>query len=57
VERIRGWIDGAGFVDDIRPGDVLSIHWDWACERLDRRRLAALRAWTLREIEIANRTL
>lgn len=57
VERIRGWIDGAGFVDDVRPGDVLSIHWDWACERLDRRRFAALRAWTLREIEIANRTM
>jgi hypothetical protein len=57
VERIRGWIDGAGFVDDVRPGDVLSIHWDWACERLDRAQLAALRRWTEREIEIANRTI
>lgn len=57
VELIRGWIDGAGFVDEIGPGDVLSIHWDWACERLDRGRLAALQRWTRREIEIANRTM
>jgi len=57
VERIRGWIDGAGFVDDVEPGDVVSIHWDWACERLDRPRLAALRGWTARELNIANRTM
>jgi len=57
IERIRGWIDGTGFVDDVEPGDVVSIHWDWACERLDRPRLAALRGWTARELEIANRTM
>jgi hypothetical protein len=57
IERIRGWIDGAGFVDDVEPGDVVSIHWDWACERLDAGRLAALRAWTARELEIANLTM
>ncbi|HEX5590465.1 MAG TPA: DUF6390 family protein [Candidatus Limnocylindrales bacterium] len=57
VERIRGWIDGAGFVDDVEVGDVVSIHWDWACERLDAQRLDALRSWTLREIGIANRTM
>ncbi|HJW21495.1 MAG TPA: DUF6390 family protein [Candidatus Limnocylindrales bacterium] len=56
-ERIRGWLGGTGFVDDLRPGDVVSIHWDWACERLDRRHLAALRHWTVRELEIANRTI
>ena len=56
-ERIRGWIDGAGFVEDVIPGDVVSLHWDWACERLDRRRLELLRATTLRELAIANRTI
>jgi hypothetical protein len=56
-ERIRAWIDGTGFVADVEPGAVVSIHWDWACERLDARRLAALRHWTEREIGIANTTL
>jgi hypothetical protein len=57
VERIRGWIDGAGFVEDAAVGDVVAIHWDWACERLDARRLAALQASTRRELEIANQTI
>jgi hypothetical protein len=57
VERIRGWVDGAGFVDDVSAGDVVSIHWDWACERLDPRRLAALRQVTTAELELANRTI
>jgi hypothetical protein len=57
VERVRGWIDGTGFVDEVTAGDVVSIHWDWACERLDARRLAALRSVTRAELEIANQTI
>jgi len=57
VEKIRGWVDGTGFVEDVRPGDVVSIHWDWACERLDERRLAALRDVTAAELRIANQTI
>jgi hypothetical protein len=57
AERIRAWQDGTGFIDPPEPGDVVSIHWDWACERLDARRLAALVSWTERELEIANRTI
>ena len=57
VERIRGWVDGTGFVEDVAPGDVVSIHWDWACERLDAARLASLRSVTQRELQLANQTL
>jgi hypothetical protein len=57
IERVRGWRDGIGFVDGAGPGDVVSIHWDWACERLDGRRLRALQRWTLRELELANLTI
>ena len=57
AERIRGWLDGAGFVEDATVGDVVAIHWDWACERLDAARLRALRETTARELELANRTI
>jgi Family of unknown function (DUF6390) len=57
VEWIRGWLDGSGFVEDARPGDVVSIHWDWACERLDAARLAAIRASTAAELRLANQTI
>jgi hypothetical protein len=56
-ETIRGWQDGLGFVDDAGPGDVVAIHWDWACERLDERQVATLLASTTRELAIANTTL
>jgi len=57
VERIRGWQYGAGFVGDTCPGDVVAIHWDWACETLDPRRLSALQKWTRHELAIANQTM
>lgn len=57
VERVRGWQDGLGFVGDVRAGDIVSIHWDWACDTLDARRLAALRSWTSHELALANLTI
>ena len=57
VERIRGWIDGTGFVEDLATGDIVSIHWDWACERLDPARLGLLRRTTERELAMANRSI
>ena len=57
VERIRGWVDGTGFVEDAAPGDVVAIHWDWACERLDAARLGALQRSTSAELRLANQTL
>jgi Family of unknown function (DUF6390) len=57
TERIRGWQDGLGFIGDVAKGDVVSIHWDWACDTLDTLRLRALQVWTGRELEIANQTI
>lgn len=57
VEKVRGWQDGAGFLNGVGPGDVVSIHWDWACDTLDARRLALLQRWTAHELRIANQTI
>lgn len=57
VQRVQGWRDGTGFIDLVRPGDIVSIHWDWACEVLSPARLAALLAWTDRELKLANQTI
>ena len=46
IERVQAWRDGTGFIDHVEPGDTVSIHWNWACERLDSRRLANLMGWT-----------
>ena len=41
-ERVLARIGGRGFVDGVRPGDWVAVHWDWACDRLVPRRRAAL---------------
>ena len=57
VERVRGWLDGAGFLDQADPGDVIAVHWDWACERLSGDRLANLMASTSFQLALANQTI
>jgi hypothetical protein len=57
LETIRRSLDGHAFVADIEPGDVVSIHWDWACDRLEPGQLGRLQSWTRRELEVANRTM
>ncbi|HEX5825675.1 MAG TPA: DUF6390 family protein [Candidatus Limnocylindrales bacterium] len=57
TERVQGWRDGAGFVDGVTTGDIISIHWSWACDRLSPGQLSKLIAWTSREIAIANLTI
>ena len=57
VERVRAWQGGVGFIETAERGDTISIHWDWACEKLDQRQLAALIGWTAYELRIANQTM
>ncbi|MET0771498.1 MAG: DUF6390 family protein [Candidatus Limnocylindrales bacterium] len=57
LETIRRSLDGRAFVGDLVPGETISIHWDWACDRLDHRRLSALIASTRRQLAITNRTI
>jgi hypothetical protein len=57
LESIQRWLDGTGFLDDVQPDDVISIHWDWACDRLNGHQLRALSASTQHQLAIANRTI
>ena len=34
----------------VEPGDVVAIHWDWICERLDQRQLNWLQLVTNRQL-------
>jgi hypothetical protein len=56
-ERVQAWRDGATFVDGVEPGDVISVHWSWACDRLSPRQLTSLMTWTVRQIDVANLTI
>lgn len=54
LELARRALDGVGFVDGLRVGDAVSLHWDWVCDRLDARSLGALRAATRENLRAVN---
>jgi len=57
ARRVARKIQGRGFVEEARPGGWVSIHWNWACDRLTERQLSNLRRHTLRHLALANQTL
>ena len=57
IERVTGWRDGHGFLGEVRPDDVVSIHWGWACDVLDADQVDRLIGWTERHLSIANETI
>jgi hypothetical protein len=57
IETVSRWLDGTGFVDGVMPGDTISIHWSWACDRLAPDQLRRLVAWTRLALRVANRAV
>jgi hypothetical protein len=55
--RVLRQIDGRGFADEAQPGDVVSIHWNWACEVLKPAALSCLMTETQRSLALANQTM
>jgi hypothetical protein len=57
VETARVAVDGTGFLTDLTEGDVVSLHWDWVCDRLTPAQLQHLKYYTKRHLDIANAKL
>jgi hypothetical protein len=54
VEQACLSVDGIGFVQDLVQGDLVSLHWDWVCDRLDPDALAYLQHFTARSLQAVN---
>jgi len=46
--------DESAFVADLRPGDQVSVHWNWVCERLDEAQVAQLSERTTGQLRLTN---
>jgi len=44
-------------IEQIKPGDIVSIHWSVPCEVITERQAAMLRTYTLRHLRLANQTI
>src|SRR4051794_10476831 len=47
-------LDGVGMVSGLGPGDWVSLHWEWVCDRLTERQVGFLRSYTMRHLQIVN---
>jgi hypothetical protein len=52
--RCRWQQDGRSFVPRLRPGDLVSVHWNWVCERLDPLQVAQLALRTHGRLRLTN---
>jgi hypothetical protein len=47
-------VDGVGMVAALRPGDWVSLHWEWVCDALTERQVGQLRRYTDHHLAIVN---
>jgi len=57
LETVERTLDGVGLVSGFALGDWVSMHWEWVCDRLSARQLAALRHYTGVHLDIVNNRL
>lgn len=57
LETITRWHDGRGFVDEVREGNWVGIHWGWACDILTPPRKTRLEHYTRFHLALCNQTL
>lgn len=49
-----GAADGLALTPSVSVGDWCALHWDWVCDVLSLRRLAALQHYTARQLAVVN---
>jgi hypothetical protein len=54
IETAVRSVGGVGMVGAVAPGDWVSLHWEWVCDRLTERQVARLRRYTERHLAIVN---
>jgi hypothetical protein len=54
TESVVQSVDGVGMVGGVAPGDWVSLHWEWVCDRLTEAQVGRLRRYTERHLRIVN---
>jgi hypothetical protein len=53
-ETVVQSVGGVGMVAGLAPGDWVSLHWEWVCDRLTEGQVSRLRRYTERHLAIVN---
>jgi len=53
-KKVRYKFNNQGFVENIKKGDLVSLHWDFVCEKISLNQAKRLDAWNQYHLNIAN---
>jgi hypothetical protein len=53
-ETVVRSVGGVGMIGGVAPGDWVSMHWEWVCDRLTEAQVGRLRRFTERHLAIVN---
>lgn len=56
-ETVAVAVDGLSFLPDVAPGEQVSLHWQWLCDRLSAEQVTRLETSTLNQIQKTNHRL
>lgn len=54
IQKALYQIDGSGFIQNLRIGQWVSLHWNFACEILNPRQVESLKKYTQESIDLVN---
>jgi hypothetical protein len=54
LETVTMAVGGLGFTEPLQPGEWVSMHWSWICDRLTPRQLADLKRFSIRQLAMTN---
>lgn len=57
LETVTMAIGGLGFTQPLGPGEWVSMHWSWICDRLDPSQLHNLKRFSARQLRMTNEEL
>jgi hypothetical protein len=54
IEYARRTIDGVGLPPSLSPGDWVTLHWDWVCDKITPAQRTTLERYTTRHLALVN---
>lgn len=57
IKKVSWRVGDKAFVKGLKKGDLVTIHWGWACEKVTRRQVKNLEKYTKWHLRLANETI
>jgi len=57
IKEVRWRIGDRSFVDKLKKGDLITMHWEWVCEKIDKKQMRNLEKYTKWHLKLANSTI